>query len=259
MAPVRDWNADAYHRVSGPQVAWAEAILDRLELGGHETVLDAGCGSGRVTRLLLDRLPRGRVIAVDDSAGMVAKARSELADDARADVREADLATLRLADGEVLDAIFSNAVFHWIADHDALFAALAAALRPGGRISAQCGGAGNVAAVHDATLQAAQDANLANRFGGWHPWNFAGPIQTEARLRNAGFDCARCWLEPWPIVPDEPRSYLETVCIGPYLERLDPADHEHFLDAVMAHLGERPALDYVRLNIVARRAASAAS
>ena len=118
-------------------------------------------------------------------------------------------------------------------------------------------GAGNVAAVHDATLQAADDAGLANRFDGWHPWNFAGPIQTEARLRSAGFDDVRCWLEPWPIVPDEPRAYLETVCIGPYLERLDPADHEHFLDAVMARLGERPALDYVRLNIVARRPASA--
>jgi trans-aconitate 2-methyltransferase len=254
MARVRDWNADAYHRVSGPQVAWAEAILDRLELAGHESVLDAGCGSGRVTRLLLDRLPRGRVIAVDDSPAMVAKARSELSDDARADVREGDLAVLRLADGEAVDAIFSNATFHWIADHDALFAALAAALRPGGRISAQCGGAGNVAAVHAATLQAAQDTGFASRFGGWHPWNFAAPEQTEARLRSAGFDDVRCWLEPWPIVPDEPRAYLETVCIGPYLERLDPAEHEHFLDAVMVRLGERPSLDYVRLNIAARRA-----
>lgn len=255
MARVRDWNADAYHRVSGPQVAWAEAILDRLELGGHETVLDAGCGSGRVTRLLLHRLPRGRVIAIDDSPEMVAKARAELSDDARADVREADLAALRFTDGEAVDAVFSNAVFHWIADHDALFAALAAALRPGGRVSAQCGGVGNIAAVHAAMLGATDDADLADRFEGWpHPWNFAGPEQTEARLRAAGFDDVRCWLAPSPVVPDEPRAYLQTVCAGPFLARLDPADHERFLDAVMARLGERPSLDYVRLNIVARRA-----
>jgi trans-aconitate 2-methyltransferase len=253
-AVVRQWDADAYHRVSGPQVAMSAAVLDRLELRGDETVLDAGCGSGRVTRLLLDRLPRGRVIGVDASAGMVTRARDELRGLA-ADVREADLAHVRLGDGEQVDAIFSNATFHWVLDHEALFASLAAALRPGGRISAQCGGAGNVAAVHEAALRAADDAGLGDRFAGWPmPWNFAGPELTEARLRAAGFEDVRCWLAPWPVEPGEPRAYLETVCLGPHLERLAPGEHERFVDAVMARLGERPVLDYVRLNIVAVRA-----
>ncbi len=250
---VRDWNADAYHRVSGPQVAMSEAVLGRLELVGDETVLDAGCGSGRVTRLLLERLPRGRVIAVDASQDMVARARVELAGVA-ADVRRADLASLRLHDGEQVDAVFSNATFHWIADHGALFAALARALRPGGRISAQCGGEGNVAAMHAAALQAADDVGLGARFAGWpQPWNFAGPEPTEARLRAAGFEDVRCWLAPWPVEPDEPRAFLETVCLGPHLARLPADEHERFLDAVMARLGRRVVLDYVRLNIVARR------
>ena len=253
-APVRDWNADAYHRVSGPQVAMAAAVLDRLELRGDETVLDAGCGSGRVTRLLLEHLPRGTVIAVDASPDMVARAREELAAEPRADVRHADLAKLRLADGEQVDAVFSNATFHWVPDHDALFARLAAALRRGGRLSAQCGGAGNVAAVHETAIAAAGDAGLAARFDGWpRPWNFAGPQRTAARLRRAGFEDVTCWLQAWPVEPDEPRAYLETVCLGPHLERLAPAEHERFLDAVMSRLGKRPVLDYVRLNIVARR------
>jgi trans-aconitate 2-methyltransferase len=251
---VRDWDADAYHRVSGPQVAMSKPVIDRLELVGDETVLDAGCGSGRVTRLLLERLPRGRVIAVDASPEMVARARVELAD-AAADVREADLARLRLGDGEQVDAVFSNATFHWIADHDALFASLALALRSGGRVSVQCGGEGNVTAVHQAALDAAADAGLADHFAGWpRPWNFAGPAKTEERLRAAGFDDVHCWLQPWPVEPDEPRAYLETVCLGPHLERLHADEHERFLDAVMARLGERVVLDYVRLNIVARRA-----
>jgi trans-aconitate 2-methyltransferase len=252
---VRAWNADDYHRVSGPQVSWAEAILDRLELRGDETVIDAGCGSGRVTKLLLERVPRGRVIGIDGSPEMVARARAELADDPRASVVEADLAQLALTDGETVDAIFSNAVFHWVPDHPALFAALARALRSGGRISAQCGGEGNVAGVHAAAVQAAGDAGLADRFGDWPvPWNFAGPQLTRARLAAAGFEAIECWLQPWPIVPDEPRAYLETVCMGPYLERLGHHDHERFMDAVMARVGARPSLDYVRLNIVARRA-----
>ncbi len=253
MGAVRDWDAAVYHRVSGPQVAMARAVLDRLELRGDETVLDAGCGSGRVTRLLLDRLPRGRVIAVDASPDMVARAREELAGLA-ADVREADLATLTLAPGEQVDAVFSNATFHWVPDHDALFAALAAALRPGGRISAQCGGEGNVAALHRTALAAAADCGLGFRFAGWpRPWNFAGPEQTQARLRAAGFGAVRCWLQAWPVVPDEPRAYRETVCLGPHLERLADGEREPFLDAVMARLGEQPVLDYVRLNILAPR------
>jgi trans-aconitate 2-methyltransferase len=253
MAVVRDWNADAYHRVSGPQVAMAAAVLDRLQLRGDETVLDAGCGSGRVTRLLLERLPRGRVIAVDASPEMVARAREELAN-LRADVRVADLAALRLAPGEQVDAVFSNATFHWLADHDALFAALAAALRPGGRMSAQCGGAGNVAGLHAAALQAAADCGLGHRFAGWpRPWNFAGSEPTKARLRAAGFQDVRCWLQAWPVIPDEPRAYLETVCLGPHLARLADGEAARLLDAVMARLGERPLLDYVRLNIVAAR------
>lgn len=251
---ARSWDADVYHRVSDPQVAMARAVLERLELAGDEVVLDAGCGSGRVTRMLLERLPHGRVIAVDASEQMVARAREELAG-APADVRRADLAELRLAPGERADAVFSNATFHWVPDHDALFARLAAALRPGGRLSAQCGGEGNVAAVHESAIAAAAVAGLADRFDGWpRPWNFASPERTEARLRAAGFDDVRCWLQPWPVEPAEPRSYLQTVCLGPHLERLEPAEHERFLDAVMARLGDRPQLDYVRLNVVARRA-----
>jgi trans-aconitate 2-methyltransferase len=249
---ARTWDANTYHRVSSPHVEWAQEVLDRLELRGDETVLDAGCGSGRVTRLLVERLPRGRVIAVDASPQMVTRAREELGADA--DVREGDLTALRLSDGERVDAAFSNAVFHWIADHDALFAALAAAMRPGAILSAQCGGAGNVAAVHEQALAAGADAGLADRFAGWGgPWNFATPADTEHRLAAAGFVAARSWLQTWPVEPDEPRAYLQTVCLGPHLQRLDADEHERFLDAVMARLGERPVLDYVRLNVVARR------
>ena len=150
--------------------------------------------------------------------------------------------------------MFSNAVFHWVPDHEALFAALARALAPGGRLSAQCGGAGNVAAVHDAALAGAADAGLGDRFAGWGgPWNFAAPQETEARLRAAGFDEARCWLQAWPVEVDDPRTYLQTVCLGPHLERLGDDERERFLDAVMARLGQAPVLDYVRLNIVATR------
>ena len=117
---ARDWDAATYDRVSDPQLAWAREQLERLDLNGDEVVLDAGCGSGRVTALLADLVPRGRVYAVDVAPSMVAHAREALGD--RATVFCQDLVELELP--ERVDAIFSNATFHWIHDHDALFAAL---------------------------------------------------------------------------------------------------------------------------------------
>jgi len=244
----RGWDAATYDTVSDPQAEMAEAVVDRLELSGDETVLDAGCGSGRVTRLLLERLPRGRVVAVDADAGMVEHARAALPAE-RVEVHRQDLTALRLR--TVADAAFSNAVFHWIADHDALFAAIAGTLRPGARLSAQCGGEGNVARVQAIAEEAAAQPAIRDHFAGWsRPWYFAGPQETEERLHAAGFIDVECWLQPWPVRPGDPLTYLETVCLGPYLERLPESVHAAFAGAVAERVGGE--LDYVRLNITAR-------
>jgi trans-aconitate 2-methyltransferase len=139
------WDARAYTRLGEPQFRWASALIDQLELRGDETILDAGCGSGRVTAVLRERVPRGRVIAVDVSLDMLEQARATLGDD-RVEYRHADLATLGMLG--VADVVFSAAVFHWVPDHAALFRSLCAALVPGGRLHAQCGGIGNLVRVH---------------------------------------------------------------------------------------------------------------
>ncbi len=249
MRTARSWDASTYHTLSGPQAEMAEAVLDRLALSGDETVLDAGCGSGRVTAQLVERLPHGRVVAVDADAGMVEHARATLGEDC-VEVHHQDLTALSLP--EPVDAVFSNAVFHWIPDHDALFAALAGALRPGGRLSAQCGGQGNVAGVQAAAdALVAADPVLQRHFAGWgRPWNFAGTRETQDRLRAAGFVEANAWLEPWPVRPEDPVTYLLTICLGPYLERLPEGEHAAFAAAVAERVGGE--LDYVRLNIIAR-------
>jgi trans-aconitate 2-methyltransferase len=244
----RDWDAATYHRVSGPQVEMAGAVLARLDLRGDETVLDAGCGSGRVTLMLLERLPRGRVVAVDQAASMVEHAREALPPD-RATVLQASLTELAL--DSPVDAVFSNAVFHWVADHDALFARLFAALRPGGRMVAQCGGEGNVARFHQAAREAAAAEPFVRWFEGWEgPWNFAAPAVTAERLARAGFEAVETWLEPYPVVPDDPDEYLRTVCLGYHLERLPEELRDAYTEAVLRRAD--PELDYVRLNITAR-------
>src|SRR5687768_902627 len=132
MTKPRDWDAATYERLSAPIAAMGVDVLDRLELEGHETVLDAGCGTGKVTRVLHERLPRGHVIAVDAAPSMVEQARALLP--AEVDVRQADLLSLALE--EPVDAVLSTATFHWILDHERLFARLHAVLRPGSRLVA---------------------------------------------------------------------------------------------------------------------------
>lgn len=244
----REWDAETYDAVSDPQFEWGTEVLSRLELEGDEAAIDAGCGSGKVTERLLERLPDGSLLAVDGSEAMIAKARERLGEGASYLV--ADLAKLEV--GEPVDLIFSTATFHWIPDHDRLFAHLHAALKPGGRLIAQCGGEGNVAeharAIATVAARPEFSAHLAQMTG---IWNFAGPAETEERLRGAGFSEARCWLEPKPVTPANPLAFTSTVTLGPLLAQL-PEDLRHpFAEAILEQSPQPLTLDYVRLNIEA--------
>jgi trans-aconitate 2-methyltransferase len=256
-----DWDAATYDKVADPQEAWAREIVARLPLAGAETVLDAGCGTGRVTRLLLERLPGGHVVGVDASPTMVARARQTLGGDDRVTLLCQNL--LELEVDQPVDAIFSCAVFHHIHDHERLFTRLRGALRAGGRLVAQCGGEGNVArfrAEADGVAAREPYARYLARMSG--PWLYAGPDATEERLRAAGFEEIRCWLEPKPTVPADPHSFAATVLLNYHLDRLRsaaPAAQADelalgFVDDVLAVAGEPLEFDYVRLNIDARAA-----
>jgi len=244
----RDWDAATYDRVADPQTRWGAEVLDWLPLRGHETVLDAGCGSGRVTEALARRLPDGRVIAFDASPSMIDEARRRLepfGDRVVYVVGDLDQ-PLVLRTTAPVDAILSTATFHWVPDHDALFRNLAAVLRRDGRLVAQCGGAGNVASIM-AVLGTIGDGWLGDA-------HFETPEATARRLATAGFVDIETWLQPEPtrFEPGEPfETFLRTVVLGSHLARL-PADQR---DAFVSHFAGRlaePVIDYVRLNIVAR-------
>jgi trans-aconitate 2-methyltransferase len=247
----REWDAETYDEISDPQFSWGMEVLERLELRGDEAALDAGCGSGRVSEQLLRRLPGGRLIAVDASEAMIAKARERLGERVAYSVQ--DLSVLQL--DEPVDLVFSTATFHWILDHDRLFARLHAALAPGGRLVAQCGGRGNVAEHARAIATVAMRPEFAPHFDGMTVmWNFAGPEETEQRLRSAGFAEARCWLEPKPVTPERPLEFTSTVTLGPHLARLPEELRRPFAEAILEQCDAPLTLDYVRLNIEARAA-----
>jgi trans-aconitate 2-methyltransferase len=243
----RDWDGRAYDTVANPQASWGASVVRRLELRGDERVLDAGCGSGRVTEMLLERLPRGRVVALDGSPAMIAQARDRLA--RFGDRVEYVVADLRgpIPIEDPVDAILSTATFHWIHDHAALYGHLAEVIRPGGQLVAQYGGGENTASIRR-VLATIGDGWIGDTF-------FAWPDETRGWLAAAGFEGADVWLneEPTTFEPGEPfKAFLRTVILGAHLARLPPEEHDAFVDEVAARL-PKAEIDYVRLNVTARR------
>jgi trans-aconitate 2-methyltransferase len=257
-----EWDAAEYEMLSGPQLGWGASLLEgalvQRPLRGDETAIDAGCGTGRVTELLLERLPQGKVLAVDASEGMVEASRGRFAGDPRVRVERVDL--LRLEVEEPVDVILSTATFHWIKDHERLFLQLGRALKPGGRLVAQCGGKGNISRVTMATEEVMREERFRNSFEGWEDTKeYADAETTRERLDAAGFGEIETWMHEEPTrfgSVDELARFLKTVVLGRHLERLPEADHQPFADAVTAKVAaveDPPVMDYVRLNMMATR------
>jgi trans-aconitate 2-methyltransferase len=242
-----DWDARSYDRISAPHAAMGAAALERLALVGHERVLDAGCGSGRLTEQLAERLPEGSVVALDGSAAMLDEARRRLARFAdRVSFVQADLARPPLPVEGQVDAVLSTATFHWVLDQEALYRGLAMVLRPGGRLSVQCGGEGNAAEMIAAVR--AEGVETVDRF------HFAGPGETLDRLTRLGFTGVDAWLTTESIAFAS-QADLEEYIITPYLRPvtgLPDGELTRLARAAAARL-QAPVLHYVRLNITARK------
>ncbi len=245
---TREWDAVVYDRVAGPQARWGAGVIGRLDPFGIGGLLDAGCGSGRVTEQVLTRLPEAQVIALDASERMLAEARRRLArfgsrvEYVRADLREP------LPVDHAVDAIVSTATFHWVPDHAHLFRRLATILVPHGQLVAQYGGAGNIASVVRALAEIGDP--LPGR------WTYPEPGPERRALLEAGFVDVQVWLQPEPTAfePGEPfETFLAAVVLREHLALLPEDERMPFVRQVMARLPDA-SLDYVRLNVVARRA-----
>lgn len=259
---LREWNSAVYHRLSGPQVSWGKKVLSRLKLRGDETVLDAGCGTGRLTGELLEALPRGRVVAVDLSQNMLQSAREHLSGDVgtRLSLVACDLLHVPLR--RAFDVVVSTAAFHWVLDHDRLFRNLHEILIPGGRLEAQCGGGPNIARLRQRANTLAATPEFSPYFEGFHePWFFEDAEGAAKRLTNAGFVEVETSIEAAPTILDDASHYHEfvrNIILRRHLENI-PSEKER--NQFMADLTEQAAaddppflVDYWRLNLRGRAA-----
>ena len=258
---MTEWNAASYHKVSGPQTSWGQKVLNRLQVNGDERTIDAGCGSGRLTGDLMERITTGRVIAIDRSWNMLMTARANLRPVHGSRVSFAQVSLPDLPFAGWADVVFSTATFHWIKDHPALFAGIFTALRSGGRLHAQCGGGPNLHRAHELAEQVMHDGAFARYFADWPgPWEFANAETTADRLKQAGFVDVDTNLEEAPTTlatEADYREFVTTVIYHPHLQRLpDAALMQSFIDRVTELAAKEPVpftLDYWRLNMTAKR------
>lgn len=255
---TREWNAAAYDRLSDQQHRWGLKVLGRIPARGDETVLDAGCGTGRVTSELLRKLPRGRVVAVDLSENMLHAARANLRGCERLSFVCADVQQLPFR--ERFDGIFSTATFHWAKDHGRMFRELFTALLPGGWLIAQCGGGPNLVRLRQRAARLMDSPKYHRFFEHWiDPWTYASAETTAERLRAAGFAEVKTWTEPAEFaLPDAAtfREYLATVTLHRHLSFItDERLRDDFLDELADQASRDPEfqLDYWRLNLEAIR------
>jgi len=240
--------------------SWGAGIVGGLETRGDEAAIDAGCGTGRVTELLLEKLPEGSVLAVDRSMAMVEAARRRFIGEPRVRVERQDLSSLEVP--KPVDLILSTATFHWINDHDRLFQKLSQALKPHGRLVAQCGGEGNISRATKAVDETMREERFRSCFEGWQDDKYyADPRSTKARLEAAGFEEVETWLHDEVAAFDsvqELSRYLGAIVLGGHLDRLPEESKGPFAAEVakrVATVDGKPTLNYVRLNITARKTA----
>ena len=258
---MTDWDAARYHRVSDPQLVWGRGVAARVMPRPGERLLDLGCGTGRVT----SEVAATRdivVIGLDRSAAMLAEARklagAGLGNGGPGYV-QGDGPALPFVD-DTFDAVFSSATFHWIADHDGLFRSIHRALKRGGRLVAQCGGAGNLQQLYGRARTLMADERYARFFTSWSdPWRFEGIRDTESRLEQAGFSEIVVGLTaaPTTFAGSEPYAeFIACVCLRHQLERLPDGIRDRFVTELttFAARDDPPfTLDYWRLNISARK------
>jgi trans-aconitate 2-methyltransferase len=272
---LMDWNAGRYHAISDPQIEWGRRVMRRLAPVSGERILDLGCGTARLTTMLLEIMGEGHVVGLDRSETMLREAAGRKAtrppitplhdasiDPSRISYVRADGAALPFAGA--FDAVFSTAALHWMPDHDAVFASVYSALAAGGRFVAQCGGGRNLRTLFERAAALMQEPAFASYFATWRePWEFADVPTTMMRLERAGFTSIDVSITSAPtVLPDKPSyaEFVELICLRPHLALLPEAERPKFVEAIADQAASDPepfTLDYWRLNIAARKPAAA--
>ena len=288
------WDARTYDQVSRlVQYRWGQQVLEWRKWRGDEIVMDAGCGSGLLTKRLAKRVPRGKVYAVDIDSNMIKQAKNNLQFLNNVEIIQSSFTDIRIP-GK-LDVIFSNSALHWIQDHRKAFQKFWEMLKPisdsnkitdisissnnnnnsgsNGQLLIQCGGYGNLQQIITMLERITHLDQFKEHFTDWkQAWYFAKPDDTYKLLQETGYVNTRVFSSSNHVILPNRRVYskfVKTVVIKSYLDHLSRDNDDDdidklktlFLDVFLDKIekcGNNNSsaswfLDFVRLNIIAQR------
>jgi trans-aconitate methyltransferase len=254
------WDAQTYDEVSRDvQLLWGRRVLEKRRWLGNEMVVDAGAGTGNLTKILAKRVPEGQVYAVDADANMVQQAKSNLAGWKNIEVIHSSMENVHIPTR--VDVIFSNAALHWVLDQEALFSHFWQLLKPNGELLIEYGAQGNLERALSVIFKIMHSEQFKEYFVNWkQSWYFPKPGETERLLQKAGFRDIQVNLSSQGTsFPDRQSfaNFVKTVIMKPFLGYLDDTmNREQFLEEFLKeveHSGPRWSLDYMRLGIFARK------
>jgi trans-aconitate 2-methyltransferase len=224
------WDAAFYAANSNAQLSWASELLEKLNLKGAESLLDIGCGDGKITAEIAYRLQKGNVVGIDSSEEMINFAVNNFPKEKFPNLDFILLDARNLNSEEEFDFIFSNAVLHWIKDHRSLLKAIFNALRPKGRILLQMGGKGNCIDIMKAAGKAMKNPHWKSCFSDFiNPYGFYDDIEYKEWLLEAGFI-----IDKVQLIPKDMQHTGREGLTGWFRSTWLP-----FIDGVPEHLAEK--------------------
>lgn len=221
--------------------------------------MDAGAGSGNLTKVLADKVPQGQIYAVDADLSMVQQAKSNLSSCRNVQVIHSSMTKVNLP--KKVDVIFSNAALHWILDQEAVYSHFWQLLKPNGELLIEYGAHGNVEGPLSIIFKLTQSDQFKEHFVNWkQPWYFPKPDETERLLRKVRFRDIQVSLSKQTTIFSDRQSFaifVKTVIMKPFIGYLPDAKKKaQFLDAFLNEIersGLTWSLDYMRLRIFARK------
>jgi len=260
MNTNHSWDARAYDKVStNVQLEWSQKLLEKKLWVGNEIVMDAGAGSGKLTKILADKVPNGKVYAVDADPNMIQQAKSNLSHYKNVQIFYSSMDKVYLP--SQVDVIFSNAALHWILDQEGVFSHFWQLLKPNGQLLIECGGGKNLEKTLSVIFKIMQSDQFKVYFVNWKPtWYFPMQEETERLLHKARFRDIQVNLsKKFTSFPDceSFAIFVKTVIMKPFLGYIsDSKKRDEFLNAFLSdvkYLGQPQLLDFMLLSIFARK------
>ena len=232
-----NWDPKLYSSNSSAQKDWGLALLAKLHLKGNETVLDIGCGDGKLSAEIAKNLPEGSVLGIDLSGTMITFARNHYPPEKFPNLTFMQTGANELTFDSEFDIAFSNAAFHWMKDLEHILKNLRKSLKPGGILLAQSGGRGNAVEIFKFVESMIENEKWSAYFRDFvFPFGFYGPEEYEKWLKNAGFSVKCLELIPKDLALEGKKGlsdWLIASILHPYTQRIPQDLKENFMNELV--------------------------